>query len=205
MCYQASNTHIPQTRCHRHQAKTYVHAGSKQDYVAPPLDEAARVTRDELRAEVLEAEAERPALLPTAVRRVLGRRGSQGSALADVVRRAGALAMLRVVAVEALVLMEEMEVSREESASGSDCSDSLRRDAERCDASELLGALVLSLEMCLVALPSSQLDTMEAKRKVHSVSCADASMGEQLAIMRALPSPDKQGWRRNVSEIRVAK
>ena len=73
-----------------------------------------------------------------------------GSTSTTLSRRAGALAMLRVVAVEALVLMEEIEVSREESASGSDCSDSLRRDAERCDASELLGALVLSLEMCLV-------------------------------------------------------
>ena len=53
--------------------------------------------------------------------------------------------------------------------------------------------------MCLLALPSSQLDTMDAKRRVHRVSCADESTGEQLAIMSALPSPDRQGWSKKVS------
>ena len=98
------------------------------------LDEAPRVTRDEGRAEAevpeAEEEAGRAVLLPAAARRVLGRTGSLGSALADAVRRVGALVMLRTVAVEALVLMEEMEVSREESVSWSDCIDSLRRDVD---------------------------------------------------------------------------
>ena len=66
------------------------------------------MTRDEVRAEAevpeAEAEAGRAVLLPAAARRVLGRTGSLGSALADAVRRAGALAMLRTVAVERSVV-----------------------------------------------------------------------------------------------------
>jgi len=68
--------------------------------------------------------------VPTAARRVPGRTGSHGSALAEAGRRKGAA--LRAVAVEALVLMEEMDVSREESSSGSDWRDSSvrRREAD---------------------------------------------------------------------------
>ena len=148
------------------------------------LNEAPRVTRDEGRAEAevpeAEEEAGRAVLLPAAARRVLGRTGSLGSALADAVRRVGALVMLRTVAVEALVLMEEMEVSREESVSWSDCIDSLRRDVDTCDASELLGALVVTRD---VLGGFAQLAARHHGRKAQGAqSLVRRRMGEQLAI-----------------------
>ena len=129
-----------------------------------------------------------------AARRVVGRTGSLVSRAVSARREAPAV--FRAVAVDAFVQMLDMDESSDMSASGtdardSDASESLHTDKDTCEARELLG--FFSLDMCLVALPSSQLDTMEAKRRVHRVSCADDSMGEQLAIIRALPSPDRHG------------
>lgn len=130
-----------------------------------------------------------------ATRRVVGRTGSLGSR-ADNARRIDPPAMLLAVAVDALVQMLDIDESSDMSASGTDARDkdaneSLQTDKDTWEASELLG--FFSLDMCLVALPNSQLDTIEAKRRVHNVSCADASMGEQFAIISALPSPDRHG------------
>ena len=45
----------------------------------------------------------------------------------------------------------------------------------------------------MTALPSSQELTIEAKRRVHSDSCAEEASGARLAMTKDLPSPDKQG------------
>jgi len=138
-----------------------------------------------------------------AVRRVDGRTTSLASPRAETARRAEAVwLLLRAVAVEALVQMDETDKSSDTSPSAtdaSDCIESLHLD-ETCDANELLGFLSApELPMCLVALPSSQLETMDAKRRVQSVSCDDDSIGEQLAIMSALPSPERHGCNKKVS------
>mmetsp|Transcript_67162 Transcript_67162/g.160537 ORF Transcript_67162/g.160537 Transcript_67162/m.160537 type:complete len:203 (-) Transcript_67162:1892-2500(-) len=53
--------------------------------------------------------------------------------------------------------------------------------------------------MCLVALPSSHCEISDENRRVQRDSCAEVSAGERAMRTRALPSPERHGWRRNVS------